>query len=482
VSRLLALDLGTTGVRAVVYDEAARPLARAHLALRASYPEPGRVEQDPVELLERSCDVMRAALAEAGVGAADVAGLGLVTQRATALAWDARTGAPLAPAIGWQDQRTFGRVNKLRALGIPINTLASATKFEWCMQRVPEVQRAALEGRLCLGTPDAWLGFRLTGGAAHVSEPGNASCTALFSAHDGDWAQGLCDLFSVPREALPRVLPSSGVVGEVEPRWLGAGVALAARAGDQQAACFGQGVHRADLAKLTLGTSGMLDLHTGDVLREAPQGAYPLALWTLGAGERAFCLEGTVITAGSALEWLVDLGLAPDVPALLARAERAVPYGEVVFVPALQGLGTPHARDDARGLFVGLTRGSGTAELARAALEGIAQRCAEVAAALGVRGELRVDGGLARSDLLLQALADLSGLVLVRAQETETTALGAAQLAGLALGVFSSPAACRDALGPGRRFAPRAAERAERWRARFERALHRASGAADPSC
>ncbi len=471
---LLALDLGTTGVRAVVFDEEARPLARVYRPLRAAYPAPGRVEQDPRELFEQSVLVLRAALGEARLRAAEVAGLGVVTQRATVIAWDGRSGDPLAPAIGWQDQRTAARVAELRALGLPINTLASATKIEWWMRNSDEVQRAARERRLRLGTPDAWLADRLSAGAAHVTEPGHASCTALFSPQQGEWAQGLCDLFSVPAEALPRLVATSQIVGETRPGLLGAAIPLAARAGDQQAAAFGQGVHAAGLAKLTLGTSGMLDVHSGGAPVEAPPGAYSLALWTLASGERAFCVEGSVITAGSALDWLVELGLAKDAGALVALAAGARAYGDLVCVPALQGLGTPHGRDDARGLYVGITRGTGVPELARAALEGIAQRCAELAAALGVDGELRVDGGLARSALLLQSLADLSGLTLLRAEETETTALGGAQLAGLASDVFGSPEACRHTLGAGTRFSPGDAPAAARWRTRWSRALERA--------
>jgi glycerol kinase len=471
VKALLALDLGTTGVRAVVFDPAARTLARAYRPLGAAYPAAGRVEQDPRELFARSLEVLRAALDRARLRPVEVAGLGLVTQRATAIAWDARSGEPLAPAIGWQDQRTAPRVAELRALGLPINTLASATKFEWWMRHDPGIRRAAGEGRLRLGTPDAWLCDRLTAGRLHVTEPGNASCTALFSPQQGDWADALCDLFSVPRSALPRVVATSDLLEEIEPRWLGAPIPLAARAGDQQAAAFGQGVHAPGLAKLTLGTSGILEVHTGAAPAQAQGGAYPLALWTLGSGERAFCMEGTVITAGSALEWMVELGLAADVAGLVALAARAAPYSDPLFVPALQGLGTPHARDDARGLFVGITRGAGAEELARAALEGIAARCAELASALGVSGELRVDGGLARSDLLLQALSDLAGLAVLRAAEVETTALGAAQLAGLACGVFRSLDACREVLPCPTRFTPREVAGAELWQGRFRRAL-----------
>jgi glycerol kinase len=476
---LLALDLGTTGVRALALDASGRALAQEYSALSVSFPAPGRVEQDPDEMWESSVRVMCAAIASARLDASDLAGIGVVTQRATTLAWDARTGRALAPAIGWQDQRTAERVAWFRERGIPLNTLASATKLEWWLEHEPAVQKAAAAGTLRLGTPDAWLTYRLSGGAVHVTDPGNASCTALYDVPGRAWSEPLLGLFQVPREALPEVVPTSAVVAETPSELLGAAVPVAARAGDQQAACFGQGVHRPGEAKLTLGTSGMLDLHTGAEPATGPPGTYALSLWRLGGGEEACCLEATVITAGAAVDWLVQLGLAPDAAAVSGLAAQVDSSGGVAFVPALQGLGTPYLDDAARGLVIGLTRGTSAAHLSRALLEGIAHRCVDLVEALSLAGDsLKVDGGLARSHFLMQALADFGGLEVERAPETETTARGAAYLAGLATGVFASPEQCLATLGAPTAFRPSLPAEARRAaRERWQRAVERARGA-----
>ncbi len=479
---VLALDLGTTSVRALLVAADGEIRARASRPLSVTFPRPGWIEQDPSELWERSADVLREALASGGAVALEIAAIGVVTQRATCLAWDAETGQPLARAIGWQDQRNSERVAELRALGIPINTMASATKYEWWLQHDDGIAKAAAAGTLRLGTPDTWLTGRLTGGAAHVTDPGHASCTALFDPQTLEIAPPLCALFGVPFEALASVAPTSGVVGETDAGLLGAPVPVAARAGDQQAAAFAQGVFAEGNAKLTLGTSAMLDVHTGDAPAEFGPGAYPLALWELSDGSRAFCLEGTVITAGSSVEWLVDLGLAQDAAGIDRLASGIESSQGVVFVPALQGLGTPLLDDRARGLVLGLTRGSGRAELARATLEGVAQRCTDVIEALGAgAAPLGIDGGLGRSELLVQSLADYSGCELRRAAEVETTALGAAFLAGLAVGVWPSPEACREVIAPPTAFEPRlsSSERAS-VRGRWADALRRAAGDAQP--
>ncbi len=475
---LLALDLGTTGVRALVVAADGSVPARAYRPLSTSYPQPGWVEQDPVEMWERSVEVMREVLDSAVVERDALAGIGVVTQRATCLAWDARNGEPLGPALGWQDQRSAGRVAELRELGIPINTLPSATKFEWWLQNEPALQKAASQGSLRLGTPDVWLTKQLTGGQAHVTDPSNASATALYDGAGGDWAEPLLQLFGVPREALPEVVATSRIVGETPKELLGVSLPVAARAGDQQAAAFAQGVHHAGDAKLTLGTSAMLDLHTGDQPAELGSGIYPLALWTLLDGSRAFCLEGTVITAGAVVDWLVSVGLAPDLAAVETLAREAGSSQGVCFVPALQGLGTPFLDDRAKGLLTGLTRGTTRGQIACAVLEGIAQRCIDVCDALELGPvPLAVDGGLTRSELLLQALADLGGREIQRAAEMETTALGAAYLAGLQCGVYADPAACREVIAPPTCFQPTwSDERRAASRAYWARVLERARG------
>ncbi len=452
---VLALDLGSTSVRALVVEASGKVLARAQKPLRAAFPSPGRVEQDPHEMWESSAEVLRSALSQSGVAPGEISGLGVVTQRGTALCWDAETGEPLAPAIGWQDARTSERVRELRDAGIPINTLATATKFEWLVENEPGVRAAARAGRLRLGTPDTWLTANLTGFAAHVTDPGHAACTALFDAGAGSWSDPLLELFRVPREPLPEIVPTSGVVGATAPELLGSPVRVAARAGDQQAATFAQGVHSAGEAKLTLGTSAMLDLHVGDAAVAPKPGSYCLALWQLDGGVRAFCLEATVITAGAAVDWLADFGIAADGREVDRLAGEVDSAGGVIFVPALQGLGTPFLEEGATALFTGLVRGSGRRELARAVLEGVAHRCVDLCEALELRdAPLRVDGGLAQSGFLLQAIADLSGREVLRAAEVETTALGAAFLAGLATGVFATPEDCRLRLAAPTRIEP----------------------------
>ena len=479
---LLALDLGTTGVRALLMTPAARVLSRAYLPLETVFPAPGRVEQDPQEMWEKSLQVLRSALESAAVSASEVAGLGVVSQRSTVIAWETDSGRPVAPAISWQDQRTAPEVADWNRKGIPINTLASATKLRWWLEHEPAVQRAAREGRLCYGTPDSWLGFRLSGGAAYVTDPSHASCTGLFDAESETWSDGLLGLFGVDGRFLPALVPTSAVVGETLPDLLGAPVPLAARAGDQQAATFAQGAHRVGEAKLTLGTAAMLDLNTGEAPDPAGPGTYSLALWKLGDAPVTFCLEGTVITAGAAVDWLVSIGLLSQASEFDRVGASVSATGGVVFVPALQGLGSPFLDDGARGLLGGLTRGSGRGEIVRAVAVGIAMRCVDVCEAVGGgEADLRVDGGLSRSDLLLGFLADLSGRRVLRSHETEGTALGGALLAGLATGIYATPADCREVVGSGTAFEPRLApglrEAArERWGRIVERAR---SGAKD---
>ncbi|MFQ5697105.1 MAG: FGGY family carbohydrate kinase, partial [Myxococcota bacterium] len=281
---VLALDVGTTGARALLVDRQGAVLARSYQRLAVRTPRPGWVEQDPEELARVSLTLLPQVLAQAGRSASDVAAIGVVSQRSTALAWDRETGRPLAPAIGWQDQRTAERVAGFRAQGLPLNTLASATKFEWWLRHDPAVKRAQESGRLCLGTPDSWLTWVLTAGRAHVTDPGHASCTALFDLASQTWSEPLLALFGVDLRSMPKLEATSAVVGETPPKLLGSPVAVAARAGDQQAAAFAQGVHREGQSKLTLGTSAMLDQHCGHTPPDFADGSYPLALWRLSQG------------------------------------------------------------------------------------------------------------------------------------------------------------------------------------------------------
>jgi len=472
--RLLALDLGTTGVRALVVGCDGAVCGRSYRSLATSHSQPGRVEQDPSEMWRSSLVVLREALAESGGSAHDVAGLGVVTQRATVLAWDARSGEPLCPAIGWQDQRSEEIAAAHRANGIPITAMASATKYEWLLRHEPDVQRAAAEGRLRFGNPDAWLSDRLSAGTSFVTDPGQASCTGLYDLRPGAWSQAALDLFGVDAVMLPEIRATSEVVGETPSDLLGAPIPVAARAGDQQAACFAQGVDQPGDGKLTLGTAAMLDVHSGREPATEVDGAFALALWRLAGAADAFCLEGQVITAGAVVDWLVSIGILGEPSDLDATPVRAASSEGVFFVPSLEGLGTPF-NAPARGFIGGLTRGTTSAQIARAALEGVAHRCVDVCDALRMGdGPMRVDGGLARSEQLIQCIADLAGRRIVRAAEVETTALGAAQLAGLAVKVFADRAACLATTPEPRFFEPRmGSDERERRRGRWRRVLSR---------
>lgn len=473
---LLALDLGTTGVRSVLVDAGGEVRARAYRRLPTAFPAPGHVEQDPAQLWRLALETLREALEQAKTDARSVAALGVVTQRATALAWDVESGEPLAPALGWQDQRAADLVARLRAEGLPLSTQPSLSKWLWWLERDPAVREAAARGRLRLGTPDAWLTDRLTGGRVFVTDPSQASCTALYDLSAGDWAQPLLESLRLDPGFFPRVVPTSAVAGDTDPRWLGAGIPVAARAGDQQAAAFAAGVLAPGEAKLTLGTAAMLDLHTGGELRPPPPGCFPLVLWRLADGRDVYCLEGSVWCAGAALDWAVQVGLLDDATQADGAARGVESSEGALFVPALQGLGAPFADEAARGLLGGLTRGSTRGHLVRALLEGIAHRCVDVGETLlPPEAPVPVDGGLARSDFLLQSLADFSGREWHRAAETETTALGGAWLAALAAGILENPEAVAKLRAVPTVFAPRldpdgrATARA-RWREAVRRA------------
>jgi glycerol kinase len=475
---LLGVDLGTTCVTALAVDLAGKVRGRAQQPLGASYPGPGRVQQDPEEMVTKSVETLRAALTEAGGDARDVSAVGIAAQRATALAWDAKTGRALGPAIGWQDQRGAARAAELTAQGIATTPLASATKFEaWLKSddaRDRAILSAAKAGTLRLGTPDAWLGFRLGAGHRSVTDPGHASCTALYDLATGGWSERALAIFGIPGESLPEICATAEKTDETFTSLFGVGVPIAARAGDQQAAAFAQGTHAPGAGKLTLGTAAMLDVHAGAAGGDLPTapGAHALALWRLRPGGRdTLCLEGTAITAGAALDWLARIGLLPQAAELDAIAAKSA--GDAWFVPALAGLGTPHMDFTARGTLGGLSLATGKAEIARAALEGLAHRAADLCEALHFADSvLPVDGGLAQSDMLLQLLADLTGAEVRRAAEVETTAFGAAQLAGLAVGALRDLAACRALSAPSVRLLPKLteAERTEE-RARWQERL-----------
>ncbi len=482
MASILALDQGTTGSTALVVHQDGRVLGRGYCEVTPHFPEPGWVEHDPEELFRATLEAARQALRAAGERPA---GIGITNQRETVVLWERATLAPVARALVWQDRRTADRCRDLKAqgwepeirrrTGLVLDPYFSATKLEWLL-RDPALRRRAARGELAAGTVDAWLVARLTGGAAHVTDHTNASRTLLYDLARGGWDPELLDLFGVPAEVLPRIVRPAGVVGEAGREFFGAALPIAGLAGDQQAALFGQGCVRVGLAKNTYGTGAFLLSYAGAELPAAPPGL----LITRAAGpggEPAYALEGSVFIAGAAVQWLRDgLGLVARAADSEALARSVPDTGGVYFVPAFVGLGSPHWEPEARGTVTGLTRGSTRAHLVRAALEAMAFSSAELAQAMSAgagRGleALRVDGGAAANDWLMQFQADVLGVPVERPDNVETTALGAAGLAGVALGIWRDEAEFLQ----GRRFARflpvLAAEARERHWAGWRRAL-----------
>jgi glycerol kinase len=459
MSSILALDQGTSGTTALVIHQDGSVLGRGFREFTQYFPQPGWVEHDPEEIIRVSLEAIAQALASAGERPV---GLGVTNQRETVVLWDRRSLAPVAPAIVWQDRRTSARCRELREsgeetvlrrrTGLIADPYFSATKLEWLL-REPEIRRRAGRGELAAGTVESWLVARLTGGRIHASDHTNASRTLLYDLSDRDWHPELLRIFGIPRELLPAIVPSSGVVGECDPAHFGLPLPIAGLAGDQQSALFGQGCCSDSLAKNTYGTGAFLLVHRGDRLPQPPEGI--LATAACGPrGEPAYALEGSVFVAGAAVQWLRDgLGIIGSAAETEALARSVADTGGVSFVPAFVGLGTPHWEPEARGTITGLTRGTSRAHLVRAALEAIAFSSAELLRAMtGPSGVdvpvLRVDGGAAANDWMMQFQADVLGVPVERPDMVETTAIGAAALAGIALGVWESST---DALA-GRRF------------------------------
>jgi glycerol kinase len=423
VKHFLALDQGTTSSRAIVFDEAGTVVAGAQRELRQIYPQPGWVEHDPREIAASQLEV--AAAASKGF---KIEAIGITNQRETTILWERSTGRPIANAIVWQDRRTAAMCDELREFeplfrertGLVLDPYFSGTKIRWLLDHVGGKN-------LAFGTVDSWLIWQLTGGRVHVTDETNASRTLLFNIHTRQWDDELLRILKVPREILPKVVRSSEVVGETAD-----GIPIAGIAGDQQAALFGQRCTKPGMAKNTYGTGCFMVMHTGDRAVRSQHG-----LLTTLTADGAFALEGSVFIAGAAIQWLRDaLGIiktAPDVEALAASVPDS---GGVTFVPAFTGLGAPHWDPHCRGAISGLTRGTTSAHIARAALEAIALQTADVLDAMRADSglelqELRVDGAASRNDLLMQIQADVAGVRIVRARIAETTALGAAYLAGL---------------------------------------------------
>ncbi len=480
---LLALDAGTTGNRAILFDSEMRPVRRAYREFRQSFPRPGWVEHDAGEIWEGCRAVLREALGPAPP--AEVAAIGVANQRETAVVWDRRTGKPACPAIVWQDRRTAEECRELqeggweetvrRRTGLRLDPYFTATKLRWILRNVP------LGTEVIAGTVDSWLLWNLTGGKLHATDASNASRTLLFGLASGDWDAELCELFQVPRRILPEIVPTGGAIGTTDPSVLGGPIPIAAVAGDQQAALFGQGCFRRGAAKATYGTGLFLVSHAGE---SVPESRHLLATvaWKMG-GSTEYALEGSAFVAGSALQWLRDgLGLLASAAESEGLAKSLPDNQGVYFVPALAGLGTPYWDPAARGLFVGLTRGTTRAHIARAVLESLAYQTRDILECLrddlGAAPEaLRVDGGATANEFLMQFQADLLGCPIERSAFPELTAAGAAGIAGVACGLFSSRESFASRLPAGRRFTPsRERSRCESEYGRWKDAVARSRG------
>jgi glycerol kinase len=490
---ILALDQGTTSSRAILFDHRGRIAGSAAQEYPQHFPQPGWVEHDPRDIWNSQLAVARQVLADNRVEAKDIRAIGIANQRETTVVWDRRTGEPIANAIVWQDRRTADYCEQLRAegrakficetTGLVLDAYFSATKLKWLLDHVPGARDRARKGELCFGTVDSWLAWQLCG--VHVTDVSNASRTMLFNIHLMRWDADLLKLFDIPEQVLPQVVSSSEEVGTTHAVLFGAPIAVAGIAGDQQAATFGQACHQPGMVKNTYGTGCFMLMHSG----RHPRVSHNRLLSTVGwrvDGATDYMLEGSVFMGGATVQWLRDgLGIIRQSGDVEALASSVPDSGGVFLVPAFVGLGAPHWDPYARGTIVGLTRGSTKAHIARAAVEAIAYQSAELLAAMQKDAaipvaEVRADGGAARNDMLMQFQSDLLGVPVLRPRVTETTALGAAYLAGLAVGFWESQQEIAAQWECERRFEPamdpgqraellslwaRATERAKAWAA-----------------
>ena len=487
---ILALDQGTTGSTALVVDPDGRVLARGYAELPQYFPQPGWVEHDPEEIWSTVERAARAALGEARVSGSEIAAVGITNQRETTIVWERATGRPIHRAIVWQCRRTAPLCDQLRAAGVEslvrtrtgliLDAYFSGTKIRWLLDEVAGARARAERGDLAFGTVDAWLIWKLTGGGVHATDATNASRTLCLDLRTGDWDDEMLQILKVPRRVLPVVSPSAGVLGEtIDLGWLPRGVPIAGVAGDQQAALFGQACLTPGAAKNTYGTGCFMLLNTGAAPVASSNGLVTTIAWRIG-GRTTYALEGSVFIAGAAIQWLRDgLGILKNAAESQALAESVPDTGGVYFVPAFVGLGAPHWDMYARGTVVGLTRGTTRAHLARAALESIAFQSRDVLEAMAADARisiegLRVDGGAAANDFLCQFQADLLNVAVLRPRVIETTALGAAYLAGLGGGVWRSADEAGKRWALERRFEPRLDEsmratRYDGWRRAVEK-------------
>jgi glycerol kinase len=453
---ILALDQGTTSSRAIIFDRDGRVQGIAQREFEQLYPQPGWVEHRPEEIWSSQLAAAREVIETTGTAAERIAAIGITNQRETTLVWNRSTGEPLHNAIVWQCRRTSQQCDELRKRGLAplfqertglvLDAYFSGTKLAWLLDNVPGARALAEKGNLAFGTVDSWLIWRLTGGRVHATDPSNASRTLLFNIKTGEWDDRLLDALKIPRQVLPLVAPSSAVIAEADSSILGRPVPIAGNAGDQQAALFGQACFGRGMSKNTYGTGCFLLVNTGREPVKSRNNLVTTIAWRVEDRPLEYALEGSVFIAGAAVQWLRDgLRIVTSAAESEAMARSVADNGGVYFVPAFVGLGAPHWDQYARGAIVGLTRGASREHIVRAALESIAYQSRDVLVAMQedagyAISELRVDGGAARNDFLLQFQADILGIPVVRPSNTETTAAGAAFLAGLATGLWSDTA------------------------------------------
>lgn len=449
---LAALDQGTTSSRAVIFTREGHQVAEAGVEFRQIYPRPGWVEHDPKDILNSQVQAFREAVRQAGIAPEEIAAVGIANQRETTLLWDRESGRCVHPAIVWQCRRSAEQVTRVaeegacelvRAkTGLTPDAYFSGTKLQWLLENL-RLQRAAERGQLCFGTVDSYLAWNLVSGRPHVTDATNAGRTMLYNLHTQDWDEELLSLMRVPREVLPRVIDSAGVVGTLREEIIGAPIPVAALAGDQHAALFGQACLSEGMVKNTYGTGCFMLMNIGDRFRLSGKGLLTTMAWRLN-GKTSYALEGSVFTGGAAVQWLRDgLGMIETAAQSEALAAAVPDTGGVYLVPAFTGLGAPHWNMYARGMLVGVTRGTEKGHIVRAALESIAYQSRDLLEAMAVDAggrplSLRVDGGASANELLMQFQADIMGIPIIRPSVSETTALGAALLAGLGTGLFSS--------------------------------------------
>jgi glycerol kinase len=491
---ILALDQGTTSSRAIVFDRFGRQVASAQEEFPQIYPKPGWVEHNPLNIWESQLRVAKEALHKANASVADVAGIGVTNQRETTIIWDRQTGEPVYNAIVWQCRRTVELCERLKAeghaplirerTGLVVDAYFSGTKVAWILDNVPGVRERAQRGELAFGTVDSWLIWKLSGGLLHLTDVSNASRTLLYNIQTGAWDETLLDLLNIPAALLPVVKPSSAHYGTTDPALFGGAIPIVGAAGDQQAATFGQACQTPGMVKNTYGTGCFMLMNIGAQSKPSPGGLLTTVGWKLGeTGALTYALEGSVFIAGAAIQWLRDelqlIQNAAESEVLAASIENT---GGVYVVPAFVGLGAPYWDGYARGSISGLTRGSGKAQIVRATLEAIAYQTRDVVDVMkrdaGLQlPALRVDGGATRNNWLMQFQADILGVPVQRPAVTETTALGAAYLAGLAVGYWESPEQIAQQWTVERTFEPQmSTDQRDTLYAGWQRAVERAKG------